>query len=230
MLAGIQTLWAKVVDSNFCFSLIIVLVSATCLYFGVEWTKRFGWVFVLIAVLMLFVVCFEGFDCGIKKSFGIDDLFKVIQYVCFNGMLGASVFLSCAKTLSKRQIVCVAFVSALIISLLIFLILSVASMDGGDMPMLSVASRRGLFLLYAISMTCGVILSLTSCSYTVAKLVESKTKDRFVSIAIVYTCAYVVSLFGFGQILSFVLPVSSAFALLFVFFVLTKLCKNKGNG
>ena len=173
MLAGIQTLWTKTLGSNFCFSLLVALICASSLCFGVECIQKFGWVFVLVSVLMLVVTCLDSFDCGVEKDFAFGDVFRVAKYVCFNCMLGASVFLTCANKLSKGQIKMVAVVSALTIAFLMFLILSVSANEGGDMPMLSVADRRGLFLPYAISMTCGVILSLTSCSYTVTRWVQT---------------------------------------------------------
>jgi len=46
--------------------------------------------------------------------------------------------------------------------------------------------------------------------------------DKHISVAGVFICAYVVSLFGFGKILSFTLPLSSLCAVVFVLFTLIK--------
>ena len=95
--------------------------------------------------------------------------------------------------------------------------------------MAEVAKNSGLFVPFVCAVFCGVIVALISCSYTVVEWVEDKSGDKFFSVALVYICAYVLSLFGFGKILAIILPVSSAFAMIFVFCGVLTLIKNKGN-
>ena len=136
-------------------------------------------------------------------------------------------FLTCAKKLDQKQFIAVSLISSLILALLVFLILSV--IDGGDMPMLQVSKDGGFFVPFVLALFCGVTVSLISCSYTVVKWLNNNSGDNVFLVLSVYICAYVVSLFGFGKILAVVLPVCSVFALLFVFFGVIKLLKNKGN-
>ena len=228
MLAGAQNLWVQTFDNNFCFSLFVALFCAMSLYFGFDKVKRVGIVFVLVIVLMLALVCVTGRGGVLKTSIDVGGLFGVAKYVCYNCVLGGCVFLNCAKTLCKRQLVAVSAISSGVLSLLIFLILS--AIHGGEMPMLLVAKNSGLYIPFVIAVFCGLLCALTSCSLTVVNWVYNKSRDKGFSVAVVYMCAYLLSMFGFGKILSVVLPFSCAFSVLFAICGVVYLCKNKGNG
>ena len=228
MLAGVQNLWSQTFGGNFCFSLFVALFCATSLYFGFNKAKRVGMIFVLAIVLMLVLVCVMGFNGVSKAGVSVGGFVGVAKYVCYNCVLGGCVFFNCAKTLRKRQLVAVSSISSGVLSLLIFLILSVSG--GGEMPMLLVAKNSGLYIPFVIAVFCGLLCALTSCSLTVVKWVYNKSRDKGFSVAVVYMCAYLLSMFGFGKILSVVLPFSCAFSVVFAICGVAYLCKNKGNG
>lgn len=226
MLAGVQSLWCGVTDKNFCFSLLLALFCALSLSFGVRTVKKIGFALVPLVVILFFVVLLPAFDGFANKGFCLVDFVRVAKYVCFNCMLGASVFLSCGKSLCKGQALVVALCSSLVLSAMIFLVLSIG---GGDMPVIDVAKNSGVYLLFVFVLTGGVATALCCCSYTVVEWLDKKLCCKKLSVAVVYICAYVTSLFGFGKMLGFVLPVSSTFALVFVFCAISKRLK-KDNG
>ena len=228
MLAGVQGLWVETMGGEFCFSLLVALFCAVSLCFALKSTKSLNVALVVVVVVIVVLVCLSDFKINVQKDVDVVTFVKVAKYVCFNCMLGASVFLSCSKTLCKKQFVFALLISSFVLSLLIFLILS--SIGGGEMPMVEVAKNSGLLAPFVCAVFCGAIVALRSCSLTVVKWVQDKSGDKIFSVVVVYICAYVVSLFGFGKILSVMLPVSSVFALLFVLCGVLKLAKNKGNG
>ncbi|MBQ9714823.1 MAG: hypothetical protein IJV77_00265 [Clostridia bacterium] len=222
MMAGVQSLWSGVTGKNFCFSLLLALFCVLSLSFGVGAVKKVGFALVPLVVVLFFVVLLPAFDGFANKGFCFADFVRVAKYVCFNCMLGASVFLSCGKTLCKGHALVVALCSSLVLSAMIFLVLSTG---GGDMPVLDVAKNSGVYLLFVLALTGGVATALCCCSYTVVEWLDKKTCDKKLSVAVVCMCAYVTSLFGFGKMLGFVLPVSSTFALVFVFCAISKVLK-----
>jgi len=221
MLAGAQELFKMVAETNFPFSLFVALVCCVGLCFGVKTIKSVNTIFVPVAVVLLFVAFISSCNDVVFK-WELAGVAKVLQYCCFNCMLGCAMLLSCGKNLDLRQRLLSAFISSLILSFLVFILLSSAGTAGGDMPVLTVAKNNGCFVVCATVVFVGIFTSLCSCGYTVVSWLQKRLGDKHISVAGVFICAYVVSLFGFGKILSFTLPLSSLCAVVFVLFTLIK--------
>ena len=222
MLAGAQALWTMIADNNFPFSVFVAFVCGVGLCFGVKTVKKFNLAFVPVVVLLLFVALLPS--CKGQVVFRPDfvGFAKVVQYCCFNCMLGCAMLLSCGKGLGFWQRLSSAFASCVVLSLLVFVVLSSVGQVGGDMPLLCVAKNNGCLVAYLVIVCFGIFASLCSCGYTVVSWVQKRCGDKIFAVACVFTCAYVVSLFGFGKILSFTLPLSSSCAVVFVLFALIK--------
>ena len=227
MLAGAQELFKMVAETNFPFSLFVALVCCVGLCFGVKTVKKLNLVFVPVVAVLLFVALLPSCKTNLVFNGNIAGVLKVVQYCCFNCMLGCAMLLSCGKNLDSRQRLLSAFISSLILSFLVFILLSSAGRAGGDMPVLTVAKNNGCFVVCATVVFVGIFTSLCSCGYTVVSWLQKRLGDKHISVATVFICAYVVSLFGFGKILSFTLPLSSLCAVVFVFFTLIKQVFNK---
>lgn len=222
MLAGSQVLFKTIAKNNFPFSLIVAFVCGVGLCFDVKTVKRLNLVFVPAVVFLLFVALLPSCKINVVFNGNIAGVLKVVQYCCFNCMLGCAMLLSCGKNLGFGQRLFCAFISCVVLSLLVFVVLSSAGKVGGDLPLLQVAKNNGYFLPYVAVTFLGILTSLCSCGYTVVSWAEKKCGDKIFSVATVFTCAYLVSLLGFGKILSVTLPLSSSCAVVFVLFALIK--------
>lgn len=222
MLAGSQALWTMLADNNFPFSVFVAFVCGVGLCFGVKTVKRFNLVFVPVVVLLLFVTLISSCKGQVVFKHDFVGFAKVVQYCCFNCMLGCAMLLSCGKGLGFWQRLSSAFASCVVLSLLVFVVLSSVGQVEGDMPVLIVAKNNGWLIAYAVVVCFGIFSSLCSCGYAVVSWGQKRCGDKTVAVAGTFICAYVVSLFGFGKILSFTLPLSSSCAVVFVLFALIK--------
>ena len=222
MLAGSQALFKTIVNGNFPFSLVVAFACGVGLCFGVKTVKKLNLVFVPVVAVLLFVALLPSCKTNLVFNGNIAGVLKVVQYCCFNCMLGCAMLLSCGKSLDLRQRLFCAFASCIVLALLVFVVLSAANNVGGDLPLLQIAKNNGYFVPYVAVTLLGILTSLCSCGYTVVSWAEKRCGDKIFSVATVFTCAYLVSLVGFGKILSFTLPLSSSCAVVFVLFALIK--------
>ena len=222
MLAGSQVLFKTIVGGNFPFSLVVAFACSVGLCFGVKTVKKLNLVFVPVVASLLFVALFPSCKAGIVFKGNIAGVLKALQYCCFNCMLGCAMFLSCGKSLNLGQRLFCSFASCVVLTLLVFVVLSSANNVGSDLPLLQIARNNGYFVPYVAVTLLGILTSLCSCGYTVVSCVEKRSNDKVFSVAIVFICAYLVSLIGFGKILSLTLPLSSSCAVVFVLFALIK--------
>jgi len=93
------------------------------------------------------------------------------------------------------------------------------------MPLLFLAGQKGLEIPFAVVMCFGIITSLVSAAYPLAKSGEKFCKDKFVFVSVMFVCAYLVSMLGFDKILDYILPIASVFSLAFVFCAIVKMAK-----
>jgi len=157
-------------------------------------------------------------------------ILQTVKYVAYNAMLMCGLVVDCGKDLNKRQAVAVSVISSFVLALLIFLMLlrfAGENFAGVEMPMLFIAKRGSLFSVFCIIVACGIITSLLAAAFPLAEFGEKNIGDRLVAVAGLFICAYVVSLFGFADILNFTLPLTSAAALVFVVALLFKTLKRK---
>ncbi len=222
MFAGSQALWTMLAGNNFPFSVFVAFVCGVGLCFGVKTVKKLNLAFVPVVVVLLFVALLPSFKGQVVFKCDFVGVARVVQYCCFNCMLGCAMLLSCGKDLGFWQRLSSAFASCAVLSLLVFVVLSSVGNVGGDMPLLYVAKNNGCLVAYAVIVCFGIFTSLCSCGYTVVTWVQKRCDDKIFAVACVFICAYVVSLFGFGKILSFTLPLSSSCAVVFVLFAFVK--------
>jgi len=130
--------------------------------------------------------------------------------------------------MSKKQSFVTSAVASAILSLLIFFVLSSFCQNSFEqikMPLLFLAGQKGLEIPFAVVMCFGIITSLVSAAYPLAKSGEKFCKDKFVFVSVMFVCAYLVSMLGFDKILDYILPIASVFSLAFVFCAIVKMAK-----
>lgn len=230
MIAGCQTLFQKAFGVNFPFGLIVAILCAVAVYFGIDGIKKINAVLVPIIILCLIAVCLFDGGGGEWMEFDASYVLQAVKYVAYNAMLMCGLVTVCGKDLNKKQSVAVSVISASVLALLIFFMLSCFSgqnFAGVEMPMLFLAKRGSLFYVFCIVVACGIITSLLAAAFPLAEWAESKVGDRQVSVVGLFICAYIVSLFGFADILDFTLPITSSAAVVFVICLLFKAKKDK---
>ena len=174
----------------------------------------------LIGISMKFELC--SFIC-LDKLRGIA-FFYAILYSLLNASNGSILIANLSEKLSKRQKTRVAFISALVLSLILLIadlvLLAHPSSLKEDMPIISLFSGTALIFMNVVVFI-GCTTTLFSLIYTSSSIIRGLCKNEYINFSISILLPLFISLIGFSKIVEFLYPLASVLGgalLMLVFF------------
>lgn len=195
------------------FMTINLVVIFAVLLAGVKGVKKLNFVvspLLIISIILVVVlgnnqigskVCFQVLNTPVKSFVGI------IGYISFNFILMAMFLIDAGRDCSEKEIKLASAISSIIITALILLISFVVMYSknnilSSDMPMLTFAFNQSktMGIVMVIVIWLGLFTTLTSCFYSITKLMGEVVKNRLVNIVACILIVYFVSRLGFDFI------------------------------
>lgn len=212
-----NVLWAKV------FVLITILLCVIANAGGIKFINAINNILMPITMIILFIIAIKNlnFNNPVNYSFSnnniLKSVFSLITYVGMNVMLAGSVLLQVGHKFSKNNIKKSAFFSSLILTLIIFLFNLVMLFNNvnSQMPMLTFAFELSKFwgLIVLFSIWFCIYSSATSLTFSLSKCIN--LKNNIISILIVVSGAYLISLIGFNKIVAKLYPLIGLLGIVF---------------
>lgn len=225
MTAGVSDLFQNL-SPEFCrvFVLIFCVLNGGVVCFGLGGIKKTG---IVLTPLIIFAVAFvaarnASFELCLPNG---SEIFDAIRYVAYNSLLLFFPVFSLGKEMSVRQRGFASLLSALPLAVLAFFILCAVKDEkifSLAMPLLALAEKSGIFAFFAAALLCGMFTSAVSVALPVADFAEKKAGDRVMGVFCLSVCSYAVSLVGFKNLTSFLLPLSALFS--FLLFICVLFC------
>lgn len=211
-----NVIWAKV------FVVITILLCVIANAGGIKFINAINNILMPITMIILFIIAIKNlnFNNPVNYSFSnnniVKSVFSLITYVGMNVMLAGSVLLRVGHKFSDNNIKKSAFFSSLILTLIIFLFNLVMLFNNvnSQMPMLTFAFKLSKFwgLIVLFSIWFCIYSSATSLTFSLSKCIN--LKNNIISILIVVSGAYLISLIGFNKIVAKLYPLIGLFGLL----------------
>lgn len=215
-----QTLWLRV--------LFWVGLCVACLYVARRGLKSLALAnnFLIPALLICMIVVLSQIIKPINANFASKNaflgLFFAILYCLLNFSTSGIVFAKLGDGLTKKQKVWASLISSLTLCAFLMLtnnaLLSHPSSINQEMPLVFLSSGVSLLLIKFVVFS-GCITTLLSLVYTTALSLEKLAFPKFWIGFIAVVFPAIVSIFGFGRIVSFLYPLASVIGI-FVFFAL----------
>ena len=179
-------------------TIILLLISAICVIFSVD---NFN------------------INTNINLKTVLSSVFSVISYVGINLLLSGGILMLAGKQYNKNNNNFGSLVSAVVLAIII-VIFNLAMLLFGNisqMPMLDYAFNvnyyLGICVLFGIWFC--IYSAITSLAYVLSDMLKSKINSNIICNLIVVTISYVISLFGFGEIVTYLYPVIGVVGILF---------------
>lgn len=246
MLAGAESLLSQIImPTNFyLWSILLLLISLFIISKGLKWLVKINTILVPIILIFTLVVCAlsvaQPARSPITITFDIPNMallgISVILYSCCNIMVSSKVMLNIGKKLDKKNINKVAFISSFILFVIIaFMIISLLNNDNAllfaELPMVYCAFNINYYLGYAYSgvILVSIITTLLSTFYSLKEGLNKKIKSNFYNGILTFLAIFVLSLFGFDNIIRFSYPIIGALGFIMLFGMKNKNCSCKCN-
>lgn len=202
---------------TFMFILILFFLCLKVVKKGAKSLNKFNFILVPIMVTVLIVAIIvllsKGGSIYVKQTDlgGISIVYSLL-YVILNTSNGCVLIAKLGEKLTARQKTRVAFLSALVLSLILtalnIVLLKEPSVFQEDMPLLALFSGAGKWIL-SVAIMIGCLTTLFSlvysCSFSMRGLCKNEILIFFVSVIL----PYLLSLCGFGFIVSQFYPLAS---------------------
>lgn len=187
-------------------TIVLLLVSAVCIIFS---TNNFS------------------VNYSINANLVLSSVFSSISYVGINLLLSGGVLMLAGKEYNKKTNNVSALFSSIILSVII-IVFNVAMLLFGNisqMPMLDYAFKVNYYLglCVLIGIWFCIYSAITSLAFILSDIIKQKLNSTFISNLIVVTISYVISMFGFGEIVTFMYPVIGVVGIAFTLLLI----KNK---
>ena len=158
-------------------------------------------------------------DIIIVKSNLVAPVYSIL-YVALNLALSIIIIASIGKNLTKGQKTRVAFLSALVLCLLIFIVnivlLQNQSLLGHDMPILSLLDGWQRKLIQIIIFAC-CLTSIYSLVFSTSISLRGLCKNEFINFGVSMFLPLFLGLIGYGMIIDYIYPVLSVLCLILLF-------------
>lgn len=199
----------------------ILLIGARISKKGISSLNKLNFLFVPLMTILLIValiiqLCKGNFAFALQTDFGGLSIVYTLFYVVLNTANGGVIIAKLGKNLSSKQKSRVAFLSALVLCMILTIInivlLANPSVLSEEMPLLELFS--GTFrqvLSFAIMIGCLTTLFslIYSCSSSIRGLCKNEIMIFFISVFL----PFILSLSGFGFIISYLYPLGSIVAI-----------------
>lgn len=209
------------VEIKWIFFIIVIFISILITRKGLSRLGKINFVLVPIMIGVLVFCIFSKINFEeklfIANEYSIFSIFYCILYVFFNISTSILLISKLGQTLSDKQKVRVGIISALALCILLlianFLLLQNVHAFGQDMPLIFLFEGGKLFVMRFVILL-GCVTTLFSLVYTSSNCLRGLCKNDFFIILISVFLPFVISFWGFGNIVSFFYPLSSMLSLM----------------
>ena len=209
------------VEIKWIFFIIVIFISILITRKGLSGLGKINFVLVPIMIGVVVFCLFSKIDFEeklfIANEYSIFSIFYAVLYVFFNISTSILLISKLGQTLSDKQKVRVGIISALALCVILlianFLLLQNVHAFGQDMPLLFLFDGARLFVMRLVILL-GCVTTLFSLVYTSSNCLRGLCKNDFFIVLISVFLPFAISFWGFGNIVSFLYPLSSMLSLM----------------
>lgn len=241
MLAGSNAI--GVIIYNDYNSLLISIITATAstlvAFGGLKSLSKLNYIIAPIMIIVLSVTCVLSFFLvkpeqaitfkALEMSDYLMGIGSTITYVCLNMLLSGLILMQIGSNYNKQEIkssskVFGGGVAALIVLISLALILSNFGIFNSEMPIvaLSLNISMSLGIVVSVIVYLAIFTTIVSTVYVTASYLKKYLKNYYLAVAICNVLSFVVSIFGFSNIVRFFYPVMGILGLVLVFVLLIR--------
>ena len=229
MLAGITAI-SGTTNSLPLVAILLGLLAVIVQKFGIKGLVRANSVLVPLLIIILFAVSFVAIDkFALNLNFLAIVLPKSVLYVSLNMYLASGALYN--LELNFRQSFVASLLSGLLIGgLLLALVLAISanpSATSQPMPLLYIVKQFGLLpqVLVSITLIACIFGSMLIALYNIVEWLSSLVSDRILAGLMATSCAFVLSMIGFEQIVRWIYPIVAVVGIVYLFFNILYLAK-----
>jgi len=199
------------------FILFLLIICARVSKKGINSLNKINFLLVPIMTVILitaiiFQVCQMGQIQNIQTNYKSLSIIYCLLYVVLNTSNGCFLISSVGQKLSLKQKTRVAFFSALVLCLILSIInivlLANPNSFNEEMPLLALFSGFGRQVL-SFAIMIGCLTTLFSLIYSLSSSMRGLCKNEYLIFFVSVITPFILSLFGFGFIVSYLYPVAS---------------------
>lgn len=211
MLAGFDSLFGSMWGGKPVYSVLFAAVSVFVVMRGLKGLVKCNVILVPLLIVFIVAVCAISFNSPVYGTFGAKSAYRCVTYIGMNMMLAAAL-LTTIGDLSKKQIAAASVVTAAIVGVLLYLIVSALCSSGAgqtDMPLVTLSRTGGLvmFGFGIVTVAAGIFTTMLTAHIALTDWLASLTKSRLFS-AVVTACACLaLSFIGFKNVVDTLYPV-----------------------
>lgn len=231
MVAGLNSV-GSIIFNNIKFP-VLTIISIFFSFFivlnGYDAIKKVNYFLMPIVILFIILISILGLINSNNQTliftYNSLDFLKYfalgICYISYNIVFSTSLIVEKSKDFSKKKTIVNSLIISIILGALIFVINSVL-LNGkysnfySDLPLLNIAFEISgtLGYLFGFILWFSILTSLISSLYM---LVNSFKINKYLSCSIFLTISFILSFFGFSQIVNIVYPLQGLIGLIFIF-------------
>lgn len=167
---------------------------------------------IVLIIGLIYLLCKGGQIQNIGNEFGGMSIIYTILYVVLNTSNGCVLIANFGQKLSAKQKTRVAFLSALVLCLILTIInivlLFSPSVFGEEMPLLELFSGP-LRQVLSFAIMIGCLTTLFSLIYSLSSSMRGLCKNEYLIFSVSVIMPFILSLLGFGFIVSYLYPLAS---------------------
>ena len=214
----------------FLFILSILMLLYLCfraMKKGMKYLTKVN-VFLIPLLIIVLIICLSknvGQDCSMETNNGAYAGFFAILYVLMNLSSSCLVIGKIGCGLSKKKMLFISFMSSLILTILLFginyVLLTNTNSINFAFPLLEISEGWVYYLMKGVLFV-GCLTSVLSIVFVNAKALKNLKKNNVLIFLISVILPMLISLIGFGNIVSYLYPLASILGgviLLFLYFL-----------
>ncbi len=229
MFAGVYEVYANVI-SGVSAKICVLITVVLCVFEtngGLNRINKINNIFMPLTIILLLIsaicVIFSvdnfNINTNINLKIVLSSVFSVISYVGINLLLSGGILMLAGKQYNKKTNNFSSLVSAVVLAIII-VVFNLAMLLFGNisqMPMLDYAFKVNYYLGICVLLGIWFCIysAITSLAYVLSDMLKSIINSNIICNLIVVTISYVISLFGFGEIVTYLYPVIGVVGILF---------------
>jgi uncharacterized membrane protein YkvI len=194
MLSGAQTNAVIVLGLKSKFPFFGILTALLCVFLSSFDLKGLNATGTILTPIMLFFICYV---CFYKNAFTfkgetIGCVSNSLFYVSLNSVTMMPLLADIGEKYSAKEKTVFIIISSAVLSVLIFLILSlINSVSDDTMPLIHAAANNALLgKLYGAVVLFAIVTTILTCAYPIIKAVDKKIKNKLASVSVVFIAAF----------------------------------------
>lgn len=203
------------------FSILLLLLSTAVTFGGIEKVEVVSVVLVPFMLFIFFLSIFSVENKQLNLAYGDYSVVNKIGYVTMNVFLCQPFLQKVKKEKEKFSPFLVAIISAIILSLAIFALISVLSKEciSCDIPLiLLINGNKYLIFLLSVVIIASIFTTLVSLQYSY--LIKINEKSNYLIIIAVSVIAFIISRMGFFVIVDKIYPIIAKISAFYYAFII----------